>query len=66
MNGLGSLSEAEKKEILEDSLEQAGLQAFWVASSRKGTLGDYIESFFKDARLVCFKPSRNTKDGFRL
>lgn len=68
MSGSGMLSEAEKKEMLEDSLNEARGQAFRAAriTSQTGSLDDYIEFLSRHAGLFPFKPRKNIAEDFRL
>lgn len=68
MNGSMILSEAEKKEMLEDSLNERRREAFRAArtKSQSGNLDDYIDFLSNHAGFLPFSPRRNITEDFRL
>jgi hypothetical protein len=68
MSGSGILSDDERREMLEDALDERRRAAFRAARelSQSGTLDDYIEFLSQHRGLVPFRPRRPITDDFRL
>ena len=68
MGGSEILSDDEKREMLEDSLDERRREAFRAARrlTQCGSLDDYIDFLSRHIGLVEFRPSRNITDDFRL
>ena len=68
MSGSRTLSEDEKREMLEDALDERRREAFRAARAltHSGTLEDYIEFLSQHMGLVPFRPRRSITDDFRL
>lgn len=68
MSGSEILSESEREEMLQDSLQECRGQAFLAARlrSQSGSLDDYIEFLSRHTGLFPFAPRRSLTDDFRL
>jgi hypothetical protein len=68
MNGSITLSDEEKRELLADAGSTARKEAFLKAraSTRIGSLDDYIEFLSNNMKAVNFSPTRHITEDFRL
>jgi hypothetical protein len=68
MNGSRTLSEGERREMLEDAWDTGRREAFRAARNltQDLTVEAYLEFLSQNAGLVPFRPRRNVTDDFRL